>query len=205
FVVLVRDRIDNCGPGSILHGAGEQEAAAGPDDRRWPAQDGLWDGDPARIIQPDLPGDARDSSINAFGIRQQLRAYLRVRPVSTDQEVSVCGSAVGETRDDRAAGTIHKRLEFPSEADEVIHAIQKNEPQRSAAHRPLRVVGLAIGMRKVDPEQLVELMVEKGERPTRIAGFGDKLAVLRVRQATPERRASGGTDTEAISRLMIGR
>ena len=123
FVALVRYSVDNCGPGSILHGAGEQEAAGGPDDRRWPTQDGLWDGGPARIIQRDFPGDARDSSIDAFGIRQQLHAHVRVRPVSTDQEVSVCGSAIGETRDDRAARTIHERLEFPSEADDVIHAV----------------------------------------------------------------------------------
>jgi len=107
--------------------------------------------------------------------------------------------------DDPTAGTILEGLELRAEANGLIEAFEEYAPQGGAADRPFRIVILAVYMLKIDSEQHIKLVVEERDTGARVGRSRDQLAVSGSWQAIAKRGASGGADTQAVTRSLIFR
>jgi hypothetical protein len=64
--------------------------------------------------------------------------------------------------------------------NDVVEAFEQDAPQRRAADGPLCVERLSIAVRKIDREQALQAMIEKGRRRSAVRAFRIKPPVNRL-------------------------
>src|SRR5262249_3343762 len=153
----------------------------------------------------EFSGDGQNPRLDLLGIGQELRAQMRAGTVRTDKHVARRGRPVFKTSRHGSVWRILESDDLFAELDDGTKPFEKKPTQRDAAHGQLGINALPVALWKINGEQAIHSMIEKGHPLARFGRAVDEIFKERSRQATPERSAPGGIDTQSVALQTIRR